>query len=280
MADQIHRASTELSVIVPEVWSSTYYDVLLENLPFRELVDDSYEGAITSLGDTVRISTFPEFDEAADIAEDQRNDADAITVTQQSLIINHLIAKDFIVTNVAMLQSLPAMDKLRDLAIFSIQKKINSIIVADIIPSASTPDHSIAFDSGTTLALADILEGKELLDAQDVPMANRSMVMGAAQLNDIFSISGFTSSEFLVSGAPVQTGELPSALVGFMPQFASGVGNVVYQFHRSFMTFAAQKGISVTEYDLGVDGTRARRINVDTLVGNRQLDNLRVVTIG
>lgn len=279
MADQLHRASTELSVLVPEIWSSRYYDVLLENLPFRSLIDASYEGEIQSLGDTVKISTFPEFDEAVLMDEDQKLDADSITVTQQSLLIDSRVAKDYILTNRAMLQSLPAMDKLRDLAIFSINKKIQSLIIAAIVPNAAAPDHSIAYDSGTTLALADILEGKELLDDQDVPQSDRAMVMGSEQLNDIFSITGFTSSDFLVSGAPIQTGELPAALVGFAPHFASGAGAVVYQFHRSFMTIAAQKGMSVSQFDLGVEGKRAVRVNVDTLIGIKQLDGLRVITI-
>lgn len=278
MADQLHRASTELSVIVPEIWSQRFYDVLLEQLPFASLIDKSYEGEIANLGDTVRISTFPEFDEATTIDEDQRADADSITVTQQNLVINQRIVKDFIVTNRAMLQSLPAMDKLRDLAIFSINKKIQTTIISTTVPNAAAPDHSIAYDSGTTLALADLLEGKELLDAQDVPMSDRHIVVGSAQLNDIFNITGFTSSDFLVSGAPLQTGQL-NPLLGFNLNFATGVGSVTHMFHRSYLTVAAQRGISVSEFDLGVDGKRATRVNVDWLGGFLQLDGLRVVTI-
>ncbi len=279
MADQIMRASTELSVLVPEIWSRRYYDVLLAELPFNSIISRDYEGEIQNLGDTVKISTFPEFADADIIAEDQRLDADAVTVTQQSLLIDKRIAKDFIVTNRAMLQSLPAMDELQRLAIYSINKKVQAEIIALIIPSAAAPDHQIPYDSGTTLALADMLEAKELLDAQDVPMSDRHMVNGAAQLNDIFNITGFTSSDFLVSGAPLVTGQLPSALLGFSPHFTTVVGDTSYFFHRSFMTMAAQKGLSVNQYDLGVDGKRAIRVNADTLIGIKQLDNLRVVTI-
>lgn len=280
MADQVMKTSAELSVLVPQIWSRKYYDVLLAELPFNSIISRDYEGEIQALGDTVKISTFPEFSDADEVAEDQRVDADSITVTQQSLVINKRVAKDFIITNKALLQSLPAMDKLRDLAIYSIQKKIQATIIASIVPNASAPDHSIAFDSGTTLALADLLEAKELLDNQDVPMSDRNLVVGAAQLNDIYNITGFTSSDFLISGAPLQTGELPAALLGFMPHFTSVVGNVVYLFHSSFMTIAAQQGLAVNEYDLGVDGKRARRVNLDTLYGLKQLDGLRVVTIG
>jgi hypothetical protein len=43
MADQVMRASDEMSAIVPEMWSAKFYDVLLANLPFASLIDNSYE---------------------------------------------------------------------------------------------------------------------------------------------------------------------------------------------------------------------------------------------
>ncbi len=279
--DLMQRKSTELSVLSQSLWSQKFYDVLLAELPFNAIISKDYEGEISGfLGDSVRISTFPEFDAANLLGEDERNDASAITVTQQTLNINYRVAKDFIITNLAMLQSLPSMDKLRDLAIYSINKKIQSLIISLIVPSASAPDHTIAFTSGTTLALADILAAKELLDAQDVPFSNRHMVMGAAQLNDLFAISNFTSSDFVASNAPIISGQLPAQICGFQPQFTSELGNVVYCLHSSFMTMAAQQGMNVKEYDRGVEGSRDYRINCDTVLGIKQLDNLRVVQIG
>lgn len=279
MANQVMTAGTELSVIVPEIWSQNYYDVLLAELPFNSLISRDYEGEIQNLGDTVKISSFPEFSEGDIIAEDAAADADSVTITQQSLVINKRIVKDFILTNRAMLQSLPAMDKLQQMAVYAVQKKIQTEIIADIVPSAATPDHQIAYDSGTTLALADILEAKELKDLQDVAMADRHGVMGAAQMNDIFNITGFTSSDFLIAGAPVQTGQLPAALLGYMPHMTTVVGNTSYWFHKSFMTMAAQEGLNISVYDLGVEGKRAARVNIDTLIGIKQLDDERVVTL-
>jgi len=65
-----------------------------------------------------------------------------------------------------------------------------------------------------------------------------------------------------------------------MPHMTTEVGNTVYAFHASYYTMAAQQGISTKVYDLGGEGKRADRVNVDTLVGFKQLDNKRVVTIG
>lgn len=279
MADLVMSAGTELSNLVPEIWSRNFYETLLTSTPFRSLIDNSYESEISALGNTVNISQFPEFGSASVVNETARVDANSITVSQIQLVINKRIANDFIITNRAMLQSLPVMDKLQQLAIYSIQKKIQSEIIDAISPSASSPDHVISYDSGTTLALADLLEIKELLDDADVPMSDRSFVIGSEQMNDLFNITGFVSSDFVTSGAPLQTGQLPPALLGFQPNFTTAVGDTGYFFHKSFMTIAAQKGITVSQYDLGVDGKRAARLNVDTLLGIKQMDDERVVSI-
>lgn len=279
MANQVMDSSSNLSVIIPEVWSSNWYNALLAELPFNSVVSRDYEGEIQNLGDRVKISQFPEFSDATELAETAANDADAITVTQQSLIINKRIVKDFIVTDKASLQSLPAMDKLQDLAIYAILKKVQSIIIAATLPSSSAPDHTIGYDSGSVLALADILEAKELLDASDVPLANRHCVLGAAQANDIFNISGFTSSDFVAGANLLTSGVVGNPLVGFQPHMTTEAGAVAYFFHNSYFTMAAQKGIAIKIYDLGVQGTRAARVNVDILAGFKQLDSKRVVTI-
>lgn len=155
MADDIMRASTELGALVPEIWSGNFFPTLLEVFPFNDVVGRMYEGEIRALGDTVNATTFPQFDIAQNIAEDQKNDAVAITPTQIQLVINKLTVVDYIVTDVAQVQTLEHANALRDLAFHAIMKRMQQDIVAEIVPSSAAPDHSIAYDSGTTLALAD-----------------------------------------------------------------------------------------------------------------------------
>jgi len=281
MADQVMTTAAETSVLVPEIWSQQFYDVLLSELPFSSVIDRTWSGEIQALGDTVKISSVPEFDPAVELAEGARNDADAVTVTQQSLTINKRVAKDFIITNKSMMQSIPFVDKLRDLAVYSIMKKIESTIISTTVPSASAPDHQIAYDSGSTLAFADILEAKELLDQQDVPESNRHLCVDAPQANDLFNIENFTSSDYISANAnaPSQTGQLPPMIAGFMPHMTTLASGTSYFFHSTYLTMAMQGGMNIAQYDLGVDGKRAMRINVDVLYGLKQLDDERVVTI-
>lgn len=278
--NEMMTTDAEVSAIVPEIWSSKWYEVLLAELPFEGSISRDWEGEIKNLGDTVHIPTMPEFDEATEAGETEAVEADSLTVTTQPLVINRRVVKDFIVTNKALLQSVAFVDKLRAMALHSIQKKIQSIIISLTVPNAAGPDHSVAYDSGTTLALADILEVKELLDTQNVPLAGRVCIFGAAQMNDIFNIVGFTSSDFVAGVNPLTSGDLPQRLLGFVPKFTTIVGNTSYWFHPSFMTIAAQQGMVVSEHDLGVQGIRAKRVNCDTLIGVKQLDGLRVATLG
>jgi len=276
MANLIHRAGTELSAITPEKWSANYYATLLEALPFASLIDNSYEGDISDVGDTVNISQFPEFAAATLIAEDDCPDADAVTVATQQLVIDKQVVKDFIVTRKATLQSLPHMDQLQDLAIFAVMKKIQEEIITATVPAVA---NQLTYTVAGTLDLGDILAGKEKLDAANVPMSDRHMVVDAPQWNDIFNIVGFTSSDFLLAGAPLQTGQVPTQLLGFMPHMTTAASATTYLFHRSYMTIATQQGMNVQQYDRGAEGCRQTRVNVDTCLGIKQLDDLRVVSI-
>ena len=279
MADQLITTGVEATAIVPELWSSRFYDVLLAELPFNASVSRDYEGEVSDLGDIVNISTIPEFSQATELNEGARNDADAVTTTKQQLVINKRLVKDFIVTKRAQLQSLPMMDKLREHAVYAIMKKMQSIIIETIVPSASAPDHDIAFDSSTTLQLADILEAKELLDSQDVPQGERKMITGVSQYNDLFNVSGFTSRDFIPAGSPLTQGAIQTPVMGFEAMMTSELGNVAYAFHPEFMTMAIQDDLSISVFDLGNDGVRASRVNVDLLFGLKQLDDKRVVKI-
>ena len=185
MADQLMTGGVELEALRPELWSAAFFPTLLEAMPFNDVVARDYEGDIRALGDRVNISEFPQFDEADTILEGQKNDAEAVTASGTSLIINKQIVKDYIVTDRAKIQTLEHSNALRDLAFHAIMKKMQNIIIDATVPSPSAPDHTLSYTSGSTLALVDILAAKELLDSADVPDdGTRCMILSAEQWND------------------------------------------------------------------------------------------------
>ena len=279
MANQLMNTTTN-AAIIPEIWSAKFYETLHAQLPFIDIVDQSYAGEIRSMGDIVNISTVPSFDQATLLGEGVAGESESVTITSQALTINARAYKDVMVTREADLQSIPFMDKVRDEMIYSIMKKIQADIIAAIVPSAANPDNAIAFDNGTTLALADILEAKELLDGVNVPDMNRVAVLGHLQTADLFNITGFVSKDFNgTAGSPLSEGSINFPIVGFKVKTTTIVGNVSYFFHPSFMTMAIQESLNFKMFDMGVDGVRAMRLNADVLYGIKQLSNLRVVSI-
>lgn len=277
MADAFMKADVELAAAIPEIWSAAFYPTLLEKLPFASSVAMDYQGEIANLGDTVNITSFPQFDEAEEILESQAVEAEATTLTNIQLVINKQLAKDFIITKKADIQSLEVMNALRDLALHSILKKMQKIIIAAIVPSTS-PDHTIAYDSGTTLALADILEAKELLDNADVEEGGRGMILGAAQLNDLFNITGVVSTDFGQSGS-LSSGQISKPIMGFNVKWTSEVGNTAYFMHPLAIEMAVQQNPTPSVHDLGAQGVRAMRVNMEVLFGLKLASDLRVVTI-
>jgi hypothetical protein len=278
MADAMFKSDVEAAAAIPEIWSSAFYPTLVEKLPFASSVATDYQGEIRQLGDTVNITSFPQFDEAEEILEGQAVEAEATTLSNIQLIINKQLAKDFIITRKADIQSLEIMNALRDLALHSVLKKMQKIIIAAIVPSTS-PDHTIAFDSGTTLQLADILEAKELLDNSDVEEAGRQMILGAAQWNDLFNIAGVVSSQFGASGS-LSSGQVTAPIMGFQGKWTSEVGNVSYFMHPLAIEMAVQQDPTPSVHDLGAQGIRGTRVNMEVLFGLKQASDLRVVTIG
>ena len=280
MADSMFKSDAEAAAAIPEIWSARFYPTLLEKLPFAGSVAVDYSGEIRQLGDTVNITNWPQFDLAEEILEGQAVAADAVTGQNIQLVINKQLAKDFIITRRTELQSLEIMNALRDLALHSVLKKMQQIIIAAVVPSAAAPDHTIAYTSGTTLALADVLAAKELLDLQDVEEAGRVMLLGPAQYNDLFNIAGLTSRDFTAGGAaPLASGAITAPVVGFDVRWTSEVGNTAYLFHPLFIEMAVQQAPMPSVHDLGVNGVRGTRVNLEVLFGLKQASDLRVVTI-
>ena len=277
MADEVMTAQVELDAINPEMWSATWYPTLLENLVWSDSIAMDYQGEMNQRGDRVNITTWPQFGSAVDLAEGARVDAQKLTPSGQQLVVNHEIAQDFIVTQRAMIQTLEHQEKLRDHAFFSIFKKIDEIIFADIAPSSAAPDHITSYASGTTLALVDFLDAMEALDQANVPsQGQRCANIGVAQNADLFNIAGFVSRDFVASANALSSGAITTPVLGFRVKFTTMVGNISTFFDPIFRQMAVQRTASPQVYDLGVNGQRAFRTNLTVLMGNKQASNVRV----
>lgn len=270
-------ANTEFDAVIPEIWSSSWYPTLLERMVFADSVGHAYEQDIQALGDKVNITTFPQFPEARDLAEGQANDAQKITLGNSQLVVNKQTVQDFIVTKRAERQSLDVQQKIMELAFFSIIKKMQKNIIAEIAPSVSAPDHVIPYSSGTTMALADWIEVKTLLDNQNVNENGRIAILGTNQINALFNISGFMSRDFVPNSEAMSNGAITSPVLGFLVKWTTVVADTSTFFSPEFLQMAVQENPVPEIFNLGADGSRAKRVNMTVLYGLKQVDSLRVV---
>lgn len=276
-------AGGAVSAIVPQIWSQKFTQNLRAALPWIDCVARDYEGEIQNLGDRVFIPTLPDGSVASIMGEGAVGETDAATASTTPLIINLRAYKDFKISDQAQLQSISFMDQLRDIAINAIMQKMQNLIIASVVPSPSAPDHTLAYTSGTTLALVDILAAKRLLDAANVPDDSRFMISGTGQANDMLNIVNFVNTQYaptMAGAAPSITGAVQLPVEGFIPKKTTANGNVSHFFHRSFLQMAVQKQLSIKLYDLGVLGERGYRLNVDILFGLKQNFDTRVVSVG
>lgn len=107
---------------------------------------------------------------------------------------------------------------------------------------------------------------------------DRVCVLGSAQINDIFNITGFMSNQFVNAESPMSSGAVNVPLLGFNVKLSTLVSNTSYFFHPSYMTLAMQQGINVRVYPKN-DQSRAMVVESDVFYGIKQLDSKRVVTI-
>lgn len=279
MADQVLTASGSNSAIVPEVWSALFQNTLNDSIVFPSIVRRDYEGEIVGRGDTVRIPSIADVT-ATDLGDGARNDAVTITATTTSLVVDSIAAVDFKISTLAELQSVPHMERLRVLAEQAIMRKLQDDIIAAVSPSTSAPDHVISYDSGTTLADADILEALDLEGTANWSQStDRYLVTGALQYNDLMGIAKFYD-QTLGGNVSVSAGAATGKIYGHTPAQSTACGTTTYLFDGSFMQMAIQRGLNITLTDLAVLGERGYRLNVDLIYGIKQVHNTRVITIG
>jgi PHD/YefM family antitoxin component YafN of YafNO toxin-antitoxin module len=278
MPDSVSTAAGSLADLVQTKWSSKFDLNLNDRIVFNSIVRRDYEGDL-SMGGTVKIPSLADVT-ATNLTEGAANSAVSVTASTVPLVVNRRAAVDFVITDQAQLQSVAFMDKAEEIALAAIAREIQDYIISIFIPSASAPDHQIAFDSGTTLQDADLLEALDLEKAADWPESGLYMVTGGAQFNDLLNVSKFYTRDLSGGPADIVSGAVLAPIYGHQVAWSSAVGNKALLWHESGLQMVIQKGVNVNFYDMGAQGQRATRMTVDVLYGAVVVDDERLISIG
>ena len=279
MADQLTSSGGTQSAITPEIWSTNFQDNLRNADVLSPIIRHDYEGEIQGPGDTVHIPSVPDVT-ATDLNEGAAGEATSSTASVTDLVINTMTHVDFKITTQAQLQSIEFIDELEKRAMSAIQLKMQANMFSAISPSTSSPDHVISYDGASTLADSDLLEVLDLETTANWPVDGKWLVTGGAQYNDLLNIAKFYDKDTNAGDSPSVTGQVIAPVYGHRVRWTGAAGTTTYMFHDSFMQVAVQRGLNMSLHDIGVNGERGFRLNIDVLYGIKQLHNDRVVTIG
>lgn len=232
-------STTEVSATSVQVVTSIVQEVLKQEAKLLPTIMD-YSSFAVKGSDQVKVTKRTQF-AAADKAENTALTAQEITFSVDSIALSKNKAIYAALERIGEIQATPnveseiIMEMAKELAL-QVDK---DIAVQLLLASAAAPDHRIAF-AGASLAQADLLEARRLLNVQNVPMDNRFLGIAPDEEKAILSISDFVRADAYGSAGGLINGEigrLYGMIVVMSNVFTAGTP-VVY--HKSAVGFAKQ----------------------------------------
>lgn len=273
------NGKTELDYLIPEIWSAKMYSELRNDIMFANIFSREYEGEIANKGDVVKVQQIVA--PSGEILTDDKQQfaSSTMQVNQISITANKRASAAFEFTDLAQLQSLAFQADAQEALVHAIRLKLESDIVAALIPSASSPDHQIAPASASDLAAADLGTIRTLLSTALVPVSNRYLMLAPSYYGDLLSKTQVTSSDFVSGGNSAQMGVL-SQFMGFqIAEHNLLSADVGYAVHPSALLLVMQQGIRIKVSDLHPQNKYGYLLSADMVYGFTLADNKRIVKI-
>jgi hypothetical protein len=273
------NGKTELDYMIPEIWSAKMYQELRNDVMFANIFSREYEGSIASFGDTVNVQQIVA--PTGEIITDDKAQFNSSTmqVNRIAITANKRASAAFEFTDLAQLQSMSFQAEAQEALVYAIRLKLESDIIAALVPSASAPDHQIAPASASDLASADLGSIRTLLSVAKVPVSNRSLLLSPSYYGDLLSKTQVTSSDFVSGGNSAQGGVL-SQFMGFSIMEHNLLGaDIGYAVHPSAMLLVMQQDIRIKISDLHSQNKYGYLLSADMVYGFTLADDKRLVKI-
>lgn len=272
------NGKVELDNLIPEIWSAKMYSELRNDVMFANIFSREYEGEIANFGDTVNVQQIVA--PTGEIITDDKAqfNSQTMVVNRIAITANKRASAAFEFTDLAQLQSMAFQADAQEALLYAIRLKLESDIIASLVPSATAPDHQISPASASDLASADLGSIRTLLSTAKVPVSNRKLLLAPSYYGDLLSKTQVTSTDF-VNGNSAQQGVV-SQFMGFEIMehnlLASDVG---YAVHPSAMLLVMQQDIRIKISDLHSQNKYGYLLSADMVYGFTVADDKRMVKI-
>lgn len=278
MADQI-TTNTEVDVTIEEIVSTKVQEVLTATAVMPNLIMDMSSDVGPGM-DVLKLPRFGNFAVQTKVAG-VKVDAQTNSFSSDDLALDQHKVIQFLVEDISSLQSKVSFvqayveQAAKDMAAEMDQKCLNDL---EANVSAAAPDHKRAY-AGATLAKADVLLARQLLNEAKVPLDGRSAVISPAEEAALLAIAEFVRVDESGGSEALRNGRI-GKLFGFdmyvSPQ-AEDLKSLF--FHKTAQVFARQLAPRTqSQPDLE---NLAVRWSVDHIYGVKTLDSgKRVVLLG
>lgn len=196
--------ATGNSQFVPEIWSKEVQEAFKNNLVMANLTM-RLDSMVKSFGDVIRIPKIPNRAAAGDKSAETEITPTLTTTTAFALTINkHKYSADMI-EDFAKVQSIVDLRKVYvNAQAYSLAQVVDDDIMAERTNLTTTP-----VANGTGVTAAKLQEAVRKLDAGNVPLENRYLILDAFGREDIHGIADFTRYDALGEAAannPIRRG--------------------------------------------------------------------------
>lgn len=235
------------SLNVPELWAKEIQDNRVNNLVMWALIDGRFESEISQLGDVLHINFMEEItDSTATNSGVSGLTIDGLDTSQVDLLIDRYIRKVLGVQDVLKAQSkyeyrAPHTARLGRF----LDRALDEEVMKKTVAGAPTTI-AVSGNSNTTLAFADVVKAAAELDAKNVPLDGRAIVVNGYGLGDLRQVPEFTAYKEtgeagLVKNTTGLVGEIYGMKVYVTNAVTTSGGNYNFlMFHKSAVIGATQ----------------------------------------
>lgn len=236
--------SASAAAVIQDVVSSIVQETLIQKSVMLPSIDDRSSEVEAGM-DRLSISRFTAL-AVDDITEGTEVTPQAATIAEDELIMNKNKAITWEIPDKASMQAKVALaaQLVRDAA-RSHAAQVDDDVIAELkLASAAAPDHRVIWSNSPTdtVLIADIVEGRRLLNVQNVDLGDRFMLVGPDQEKALLQIENFISTEKYGNSEAVQNGEL-GRLFGMkvlMTTSANLAADEMLIYHRTACAYASQ----------------------------------------
>ena len=268
-------ASTHLGDVqyqVQKFWSPKATMQLREKLLLGSLVNKEYQGDLKAKGDTVRVyQVNAPTATTTTIGTTGSNEfaAAALSTSYVDIVANKHVTAAFEFGDEVELMSLIDRDnpEVMQALVFAVEKAVNSALYACMVPSTSSPDHTINLvtDFNNTQLLNARLLASQAKWGKTKPWY---ALLDPSYMNDQLAVQTLVSSDFVSGDQPVVAGQIGTRRYGFtMFEDDSLATDTAYLFHPDAVHLVMAKEMNIKVSDLHPVGKHGVLMSVDLIFG-------------